>query len=119
MLHYSACRKGREEAFPGFLFLQPFPARASLVQFGIAPKDALFVEGNTPWACKVRSDPRPFCDGTMQGRHPWSLLQGTLRGFGKCVGQALHSLKERQVDIGERPADEMRRSGRVAGEDGF
>ena len=69
-------------------------------------KDPLLIEGQAPLGRKIRSEPGARCDSVVQRDHSsmFAFLLGQ-RAW-KGIAQSFDHLEERQIDVGNRVADE-------------
>ncbi len=72
----------------------------------IVAEYSFLIEGQAPLGRKIRGEPGARCDSVVQRGHSsvFAFLLGH-RAW-KCVAQACDHLEERQIDVGNRVADE-------------
>ena len=84
------------------------PARAFLVELGVATKDAVFAVRHPALRGEVGREARPRGDAIVEGEEAGSLLRPPLHRPRKRVAQAGDDLEEREIDVAGRSPDGVR-----------
>ena len=77
------------------------------VEFRVVAEDAFLVEGKPALGREIGLDPRQFAHLHVERDQKRIVRFGRLHRLREGIAQPLQEMKQRQVDIGQRPADGM------------
>ena len=83
-------------------------SRPSIIQFPVVPENAVLVEGNAALAVEIGLDIRPDGNAVVKFGQSRNFSFERLHAPWKRVAQPFHELEQRQIDIGQPAAGDVR-----------